>query len=91
MKTLLISALLDSLDDLSTVIYNVFTNTLSALKKRNLKILLNHFRQNSLSYFFTLLLPLVQASLYMLDLEALIILIILTLLNVLKKMVHQNK
>lgn len=88
MNTLLILALLDYKDDLSTVIYDILVVTFSALTKKDLKILLRHLRKNILSYSFILLIPLIQALLYMHDQENSAILIILVTLSVLKKWVN---
>lgn len=85
MNTLFILVLLDYIDDLSTVIYNVLTITFLALTQKDLAILSNHIKQNIFSYLFTLIVPLVQASLYLFNQENSIILIVLVALTVLKK------
>lgn len=86
MNTIIILALLDYINDLSEVIYDVLTIAYLALTKKDRKIFFRHLRKNMCVYFFTLFLPMVQALLYMFNQDNVIILITLVTLTVFKKM-----
>lgn len=85
MNTLIILALLDYIDDLSEAICNVIIIAYLALKKKDQKIFFEHLRKNMCVYFLTLFLPILQALLYILGKDNVIILITLVALTVLKK------